>query len=55
MVATYEGDKHFKGFNSWSHLVSMLFPQLEDAYCLRYIGGSKIIALLLLKLRMEIQ
>ncbi|MFV0290794.1 MAG: DUF4372 domain-containing protein [Mangrovibacterium sp.] len=40
LVASHGSDKYCKGFNSWSHLISMLFCQLGDANSLRDIGNG---------------
>ncbi|MDQ3022502.1 MAG: DUF4372 domain-containing protein, partial [Bacteroidota bacterium] len=37
IVKKYDTDKHSKGINSWTHLVSMLFCQLAKANSLREI------------------
>ena len=34
-VDRYQSDKHTKGFNSWDHLVSMMYAQLSGARSLR--------------------
>jgi len=36
----HDTDKHSKGINSWTHLVSMLFMQLADARSLRDISNG---------------
>nr|WP_246830079.1 MULTISPECIES: DUF4372 domain-containing protein [Prevotella] len=33
-------DKHVKGFNTWSHLVSMIFCQFADCVSLREISNG---------------
>lgn len=38
LVKTKQTDKHQKGFNSWSHLVSMLFCQFANSKSLRDIS-----------------
>ena len=35
LVEQHESDKHCKGYDSWSHLVSMLFAQLSGVRSLR--------------------
>lgn len=43
IVAEYQGDKHKQSFDSYDHLVSMVFCQLARANSLRKIcGGLKI-------------
>ena len=37
LVAARESDKHCKGFDSWSHLLSMLYAQLSGAKSLREV------------------
>ncbi|EZH71280.1 hypothetical protein ATO12_13160 [Aquimarina atlantica] len=39
-VLKYSADKHNKGFNSWTHLVTMVFSQLSKANSLREIETS---------------
>ncbi len=39
-VAKHDTDKHAKGFDTWTHLVSMLFMQLADATSLRDISNG---------------
>lgn len=39
-VSKYSADKHSKGFNSWNHLVAMVFSQLSKANSLREIETS---------------
>ena len=36
----YDVDKHAKGFNSWSHLVCMVFCQFADCVFLREISNG---------------
>jgi len=38
LVKQFDTDKHQKGFNSWSHLVSMLFCQLAKSQSIRDIS-----------------
>ena len=40
IVRKHDTDKHSKGINSWTHLVSMLFMQLADARSLRDISNG---------------
>ena len=40
LVKKYESDKHQKGFDSWSHLVSMLFSQFSNSQSLRDISNG---------------
>ena len=40
IVAEHQSDKHSKGINSWTHLVSMLFCQLANANSLRDISNG---------------
>ena len=40
LVKKYGTDKHQKGFNSWSHLVSMLFSQFANSQSLRDISNG---------------
>ena len=40
IVDTHKSDKHNKGINSWTHLVSMLFMQLANANSLRDISNG---------------
>lgn len=40
LVATHESDKHCKGFDSWSHLLSMVYAQLSGARSLREVETS---------------
>ena len=40
LVANKETDKHHKGFNSWNHLVSMLFCQFAKSQSLRDISNG---------------
>ena len=40
LVKTHQTDKHQKGFNSWSHLVSMLFCQLAKSQSVRDISNG---------------
>ena len=42
IVKKYGTDKHSKGINSWTHLVSMLFCQLAKANSLREITGGML-------------
>ena len=39
LVKERETDKHNKGFNSWNHLVSMLFCQFAKSQSLRDISS----------------
>jgi len=40
VVRTYDTDRHAKGFNSWSHLVSMIFCQFAACTSLREISNG---------------
>jgi hypothetical protein len=40
LVKKYNSDKHQKGFDSWSHLVSMLFSQFANSQSLRDISNG---------------
>ncbi len=40
LVKSHQSDKHQKGFNSWSHLVSMLFCQFANSQSLRDISNG---------------
>lgn len=40
LVITYESDKHQKGFDSWSHLTSMLFCHFAKSQSLRDISNG---------------
>ena len=40
LVKSHQSDKHQKGFNSWSHLVSMLFCQFAKSQSLRDISNG---------------
>lgn len=40
VVAKHSGDKHQKGYNSWSHLVSMLFCQFAKSQSVRDISNG---------------
>ena len=40
LVHTHQSDKHQKGFNSWSHLVSMLFCQFANSQSVRDISNG---------------
>lgn len=40
LVKTKETDKHHKGFNSWTHLVSMLFCQFAKSQSVRDISNG---------------
>lgn len=40
IVDKYQSDKHHKGINSWTHLVSMLFCQFAKANSLREISNG---------------
>lgn len=40
LVKTHDSDKHNKGFNSWSHLVSMLFCHFAKSQSLRDISNG---------------
>jgi len=42
IVKKYGSDKHSKGINSWTHLVSMLFCQLAKANSVREITGGML-------------
>ncbi len=44
LVKKHQTDKHQKGFNSWSHLVSMLFSQLAKSQSLRDISNGLLSA-----------
>ena len=39
-VAQYESDKHNKGFDSWDHLISMIYAQLSGCRSLRELEAS---------------
>ncbi|WP_445265617.1 DUF4372 domain-containing protein [Sphingobacterium sp. MYb382] len=54
LVAKHKSDKHCKGINSWTHLVSMLFCHFSSADSVRDISnglpsttGNKVIFLLI--------
>ena len=40
LVSKHDSDKHAKGINSWTHLVSMLFMQLAKAESVRDISNG---------------
>jgi hypothetical protein len=40
ITAKHQGDKHQKGYNSWSHLVSMLFCQFAKSQSVRDISNG---------------
>ena len=40
LVRKHGTDKHAKGFNTWSHLVSMIFCQFADCVSLREISNG---------------
>lgn len=40
IVAKYQSDKHSKGINSWTHMVSMVFCHLANANSLREISNG---------------
>jgi hypothetical protein len=40
LVSEYSTDKHNKGFNSWSHLISMLFSHFSNSQSLRDISNG---------------
>lgn len=40
LVKFHQSDKHQKGFNSWSHLVSMLFCQFAKSQSIRNISNG---------------
>lgn len=40
LVSKYDTDKHHKGINSWTHMVTMLFMQLAGATSLRDISNG---------------
>ena len=40
LVKKHDVDKHAKGFNTWSHLVSMIFCQFADCVSLREISNG---------------
>ncbi|MDY3851690.1 MAG: DUF4372 domain-containing protein, partial [Prevotella sp.] len=40
LVKEHDTDKHSKGFNTWSHLVSMIFCQFADCVSLREISNG---------------
>jgi hypothetical protein len=40
LVKKHNSDKHNKGFNSWSHLVSMLFCQFAKSQSVRDISNG---------------
>lgn len=40
LIKKHDVDKHAKGFNSWSHLVSMVFCQFADCVSLREISNG---------------
>jgi len=40
LIVTHRSDKHQKGFDSWSHLVSMLFCQFAKSQSVRDISNG---------------
>ena len=40
LVTAHETDKHQKGYNSWTHLVSMLFCQFAKSQSVRDISNG---------------
>ena len=40
IVKKHNTDRHAKGFNSWSHLVSMIFCQFANCVSLREISNG---------------
>lgn len=40
LIKKHGTDKHAKGFNTWSHLVSMIFCQFADCVSLREISNG---------------
>ena len=40
LIKKHGTDKHSKGFNTWSHLVSMIFCQFADCVSLREISNG---------------
>ena len=40
LVKKYQTDKHEKGYNSWSHLVAMLFCQFAKSQSVRDISNG---------------
>ena len=40
LVRKHGTDKHAKGFNTWSHLVNMIFCQFADCVSLREISNG---------------
>jgi len=42
LVKKHQTDKHQKGFNSWSHLISMLFCHLVKSESLRDINYQSV-------------
>ena len=40
LVKLHQSDKHQKGFNSWSHLISMLFCQFANSQSIRDISNG---------------
>jgi hypothetical protein len=40
LVRLHQSDKHQKGFNSWSHLISMLFCQFANSQSIRDISNG---------------
>ena len=40
LVKKYETDKHQKGFDSWTHLISMLFAQFANSQSVRDISNG---------------
>lgn len=43
IVDKYQPDKHHKGINSWTHLISMHFCQFAKADSLREISNGNVI------------
>ena len=39
VVAKHQTDKHSKGYNSWTHLISMLFCQFAKSLSVRDISN----------------
>jgi hypothetical protein len=40
LVSKYQSDKHNKGINSWTHLISMIFLQMSQSSSLREISNG---------------
>lgn len=40
LVKLHQSDKHQKGFNSWAHLISMLFCQFANSQSIRDISNG---------------